>query len=225
VRVTQLTDTLTQLTRLRAVNCFLLAEGDGLTLIDANLGGSAEDILAAAAAIGKPITRVALTHAHDDHVGSLDAVMEQLPGVDLLVASREERLRQGDNTNEPGEKSGNGFGTFTKSRTPATRTFAAGERIGSLEVFATPGHTPGHVSFLDTRDRSLIAGDAFKTLGGFAHTGRIHPGFPLPGFASWDRATAKESARALAALKPTLMVVGHGNAARDPADAMARAVG
>src|SRR5438105_5810850 len=27
--------------------------------------------------------------------------------------------------------------------------------IGSLEVIATPGHTPGHIALLDTRDRSL----------------------------------------------------------------------
>jgi hypothetical protein len=41
-----------------------------------------------------------------------------------------------------------------------------GDRVGSLEVVGAPGHTPGHVAFLDTRDRTLIAGDVFTTLGG-----------------------------------------------------------
>src|SRR4030088_3181731 len=44
-------------------------------------------------------------------------------------------------------------------------THGHGDRIGSLEVVASPGHSPGHVGFLDTRDRTLIAGDAFTSYG------------------------------------------------------------
>jgi glyoxylase-like metal-dependent hydrolase (beta-lactamase superfamily II) len=35
-------------------------------------------------------------HAHLDHVGSLDAVREKLPGVQLIVSCRESRFYEGD---------------------------------------------------------------------------------------------------------------------------------
>jgi len=38
-----------------------------------------------------------------------------------------------------------------------------GDRVGSLQAVFSPGHTPGHMAYLDVRDGSLIAGDAFTT--------------------------------------------------------------
>src|SRR3954463_9670495 len=49
---------------------------------------------------------------------------------------------------------------------------AAGDRVGSLEVIASPGHTPGHVAFRDTRDGTLIAGDVFSSIGRLAVSNR-----------------------------------------------------
>ena len=43
-----------QLTRLGLVNCYLVRESDGLTLIDTGLPSSADDILAAAAISARP---------------------------------------------------------------------------------------------------------------------------------------------------------------------------
>jgi glyoxylase-like metal-dependent hydrolase (beta-lactamase superfamily II) len=50
-----------------------------------------------------------------------------------------------------------------------------GDRVGSLEVVAAPGHSPGHIALLDVRDRSLIAGDVFTTIGGAAVTSHALP--------------------------------------------------
>ena len=83
-------------------------------------------------------------------------------------------------------------------------------------MIEAPGHTPGHVAFLDTRDRTLIAGDVFTTLGGTAVSSHFTFPFPLAAMATWDKERNLESARALRALEPQLLAVGHGAALRDP---------
>ncbi|MGH2343867.1 MAG: MBL fold metallo-hydrolase, partial [Chloroflexota bacterium] len=105
-----------------------------------------------------------------------------------------------------------------------TRLLEVGARVGSLEVVAAPGHTPGHVAFLDTRDRALIAGDALQTRGGIAVSGIVRPLFPFPAMATWHTPTALASARALRALNPSLLTVGHGSAVAQPAAAMDQAI-
>ena len=99
-----------------------------------------------------------------------------------------------------------------------------GDRVGSLEVVASPGHTPGHVSFLDTRDRTLIVGDVYTTYGKAAVTNHFYWRFPLAAMATWDKQKDLESARKLRALDPSLLVVGHGPAVREPAAAMDAAI-
>ncbi len=63
----------------------------------------------------------------------------------------------------------------------------AGDRVGSLEVVASPGHSPGHVAFLDTRDRSLIAGDVYTSFGKVAVTNHFYLRFPLAAMATFDK--------------------------------------
>ncbi|HMQ34509.1 MAG TPA: MBL fold metallo-hydrolase, partial [Chloroflexaceae bacterium] len=65
---------LATLPRLFPVNAYMVREEDGLTMIDAGLPGNARKYLAAAAGLGAPIRRIVLTHAHADHMGSLDAL-------------------------------------------------------------------------------------------------------------------------------------------------------
>jgi glyoxylase-like metal-dependent hydrolase (beta-lactamase superfamily II) len=92
----------------------------------------------------------------------------------------------------------------------------AGDRVGSLEVVAAPGHTPGHVAFLDTRDRTLIVGDVFTSYGRVETTSRYYWRFPLATSATWDKQVNAESARTLRGLEPSLLLVGHGPPVRNP---------
>jgi glyoxylase-like metal-dependent hydrolase (beta-lactamase superfamily II) len=216
---------LTRIVRLGLVNVFLVGEPDGLTLIDTGIPGTQGRILEAARRLGAPIVRIALTHAHGDHVGSLDALAGALPDAEVLVSARDARPLAKDLSPEPGEpEDAKMRGSYPGVATRPTRTLAPGERVGSLEVVAAPGHTPGHVAFLDTRDRTLIAGDAYSTVGGVATTAVIHPRFPLPGLASWHRPTALRSARELRALEPTRLAVGHGRTVERPGEAMDAAI-
>jgi glyoxylase-like metal-dependent hydrolase (beta-lactamase superfamily II) len=217
-------DHLHKLTRYGSVNCYLVAEDDGFTLVDTVVAGSARHILRAAEEAGGDIRRIALTHAHVDHVGSLAALHKELPDAEVVISERDARFMRGDRSIDVDEPQAKLRGGFPEVDVKPTRLLNAGDRVGSLEVVPSPGHTPGHVSFLDTRDRSLIAGDAFQTLGGMAVTGKLRPLFPFPALATWHKPTAIESARRLRGLDPSLLAVGHGRVLESPVGAMDRAI-
>jgi glyoxylase-like metal-dependent hydrolase (beta-lactamase superfamily II) len=220
MKSTTVTPDLTQLTRLRFVNAYLVREDDGFTLVDTTTGGAAGDIVAAAERAGAPIRRIALTHGHSDHAGSLDALKERLGDVEVLIPELDARILAGEHVVD-----GKLPGGWPKAlKTVPDVRLAAGDRVGSLEVVAAPGHTPGHVAFLDTRDRTLIAGDAFTTYGSVAVPSHFYVRFPLAAMATWDKATTLESAATLRALDPAILVAGHGPAVRNPGPAMDRAL-
>jgi glyoxylase-like metal-dependent hydrolase (beta-lactamase superfamily II) len=213
-----------RITQFGAVNAYLVQEEDGLTLVDTLMEGGQKRILAAAATAGAPIRRIALTHAHGDHIGSLDKLAAALPDVEVLITARDARLLAKDKTIDPGEPDAKLRGGYPGAKTRPTATFAPGDKVGSLEVHAAPGHTPGQVAFLDPRDGTLYCGDAYSTLGGVATTAKVNPRFPLPALATWHRPTALETAKALRALDPQRLAPGHGKVVESPGAEMDRAI-
>jgi glyoxylase-like metal-dependent hydrolase (beta-lactamase superfamily II) len=213
---TTLTENLIAIRRLRFVNCYLLREEDGFTLIDTTLSGAADELIEIAGAAGGEIRRITLTHGHGDHAGSLDALKAKLgDDAEVSIPELDARILAGEHIVD-----GKLPGSWpTVSTTPDVR-LQAGDRVGSLEVIASPGHTPGHIAFLDTRDRSLIAGDSYTTLGSVAVPSHYYWRFPLAAMATWDKAVAVESATRLRDLDPTLLVAGHGPAVTSPRAAM-----
>ena len=205
------------------VNCFLVKEDDGLTLVDTGLGGSALSIRGAAYRLGSAIRRMVLTHAHVDHVGSVDALLRELPECEFFVGQRESRLLTGDFTLNAGENGKKLLG-FPGVKSRPNHCLNDGDRVGSLQTISSPGQTPGHTAYLDVRDGSLLAGDAFTTQTGVVAAGVLKLYFPFPRIFSWNRELAAESARKLRNLKPTRLAVGHGITIESPLAAMDRAV-
>ena len=220
MNATPVTDNIIQLTRLHFVNAFLVREEDGFTLVDTTVGGGAGKLLAAAGSAGAEIKRIALTHGHGDHVGSLDGLKEKLGGsVEVFLSDLDARIHAGEKVVE-----GKLPGSWPSIKTAPDVRLAGGERIGSLEVIPTPGHTPGHMAFRDTRDNTLIAGDVYTSYGGLAVSNHFNLRFPLATPATWDKDKDRDSARKLRELEPSLLVVGHGPPVTDPLPAMDRAI-
>ena len=219
----QETNNLFRLTRFGMLNCFLVREDDGLTLVDTCLAGSAPGIHKVARSLGAAIRRIVLTHAHIDHVGSADALIQQIPGVEFVVGQRESRLLRKDFSLDAGETGKTLFG-YPGVKSRPTRVLMDGNRVGSLQAIFSPGHTPGHMSFLDVRDGSLIAGDAFTTHMGVIVAGVFKFYFPFPVLFSWNREVAAESGRKLRNFKPALLAVGHGKTIESPLAEMDRAI-
>jgi glyoxylase-like metal-dependent hydrolase (beta-lactamase superfamily II) len=220
VSTTQINQNLIQITRYRFVNAFLVREDDGFTLVDTTVSGGADELIKAAREAGGDIRRIALTHGHGDHVGSLDALRQQLGDqVQILMPQLDARIHAGEKVLD-----GKPPGQWPTLKTTPDVRLTGGERIGSLEVIPTPGHTPGHVSFLDSRDRTVIVGDVFTSIGGLAVSNHFHLRFPLAAMATWDKGKDLESAQKLRALQPAMLVVGHGGPVRDPAQKMDKAI-
>jgi glyoxylase-like metal-dependent hydrolase (beta-lactamase superfamily II) len=200
-----------QLTRYGLINCYLVPEVDGFTLIDSNLPGSEGDILGAAAAAGAPIRRILLTHAHPDHVGSMDALVARLGDLEIAASERSVPLMRlpPDTSLRPGElnkplKNTPGF------KAKVTHELAEGELYGSLRVIETPGHLAGHLSFLDERNGTLYAGDAVICFGGLRVAGYA-PGYLAATNAfTWDKKLALASAQKLLSYDISRFATGHG---------------
>ncbi|MCU5091558.1 MBL fold metallo-hydrolase [Bacillus toyonensis] len=213
------------LPRLFPINCYFVEEETGLTLIDAALPFCAKKILEAARKLGKPITNIVITHAHDDHVGALDAIKQELPNVSVYISERDARLLEGDLSLQLGEPGTQVKVSVSKRiKTIPDILLQEGDQIGSLVAIAAPGHTPGSMAFLDTRNDALIVGDAFQTREGVAVAGQLMWLFPFPMFGTWDAEVSLKSAQKLLEYKPSILATGHGKMIKNPLVQMQRAI-
>ncbi|WP_234117336.1 MBL fold metallo-hydrolase [Clostridium hydrogenum] len=213
------------LPRLFPVNCYIIEEKDSLTLIDSALPYSSKGILSMSKKIGKPITRILLTHIHEDHIGALDDLKEELKDVTVYASRRDSRLMSGDCTLDEDEPNTPIRGGVPKKlKTRADILLEDGDRIGSLLAVSTPGHTPGSMSYFDTRSKVLIVGDAFQTRGGIAVGGQVRPLFPFPAMATWNKELAINSAIRMNQYQPSLLATGHGKMIEQPERAIGYAI-
>ena len=163
------------------VNVYLVEEDDGLTLIDTSIGGGAKAIVAAAEKLGKPIVRIALTHAHGDHIGSLDALHEQVPEAEILISARDARLLKKDKSLDEGEPRGKIKGSSARRQ---DRADADPGTAATPSARCRSSHRPGTrraTSHSSTRatGRCTAATSSLTWGGAIATTAVFNPRFPL----------------------------------------------
>lgn len=216
------------------VNCYLIADADGLVLIDAGMPADMRRILQAIYASGRALRDLRLiliTHADGDHVGcaaQLQLAARAAGGAARLCvpAGEAASLAAGKPAREMRARgllkmvSQLAARLFAFKPLAADATLLDGELLpvlGGLHVLTTPGHTPGHCSFFAGAQRLLFAGDAFKNFGGRLRVS--------DGMNTWDERAALQSAVRLSALAPDVLCMGHGPVLRDAGAAMQRVVG
>ncbi|HEX3444620.1 MAG TPA: MBL fold metallo-hydrolase, partial [Chthoniobacterales bacterium] len=116
-------------------------------------------------------------------------------------------------------------GRFLRCRTQPTKLVKEGDKVGSLSVIFSPGHTPGHICLFDPFSQILFSGDSLHSMfGGVTVASTPKRLFPFLSWATWDAPTALESGRRLLALEPELLAPGHGPIVIKPVEAMRQAI-
>jgi glyoxylase-like metal-dependent hydrolase (beta-lactamase superfamily II) len=125
-------------------------------LIDTGYPGKFEDILEEINSLNlelKSIKHILLTHHDVDHVGNA-ALLQEETGATLWASKDDIPYILGDK-GRPGIKKLVSF--ILRPKKPEKIQVYQNTTIGDVQIISTPGHTPGHVSFL--YEDILFAGD------------------------------------------------------------------
>lgn len=138
-----------------AENTFLAINDDGEALL-IDPGDEPDQIAKAIEGGEADVKAILVTHTHFDHVGAV-AEMARRTGAEVWVPKVERPILADINTfmNFPG------VGPFESYE--AEHTVEGGERLAlagfEIDVYFTPGHSPGHVSYSIPEHNVLFSGD------------------------------------------------------------------
>ena len=192
---------------LTGVNAYLADDGT-LTLVDAGTPWDARALKRQVAATGRDyrdVDRVLLTHYDLDHVGGLAELDLDVPH---YAADPDASYLDGTDRPSLGDRKGlsqRAAATLLDRPDAEVRRVRDGSAVDGFRAFATPGHTPGHVSYLHDELGVAFLGDLVR--------GRGDALEPSPWATTGDPAQNRESVAALASRTPAFSVAapGHGD--------------
>ncbi|GAB2469206.1 MBL fold metallo-hydrolase [Jatrophihabitans fulvus] len=219
------------------VNWVILREGRELTLIDTGWAGDRRalfDSIAALRARPEDVRAILLTHAHVDHLGSVNLLNTEyripayLDRVEVAHARREylEQASIGDIARGIWRPSVLGWtlrvagaGALRDITVAHARRFPDAAADGALDLpgrpvpIATHGHTSGHSAFFLPSVGAVVTGDGLVT--DHPATGVVGP-HVLGAVFDHSPAEARSALDALEGLDADLVLPGHGPAYRRP---------
>ncbi len=161
---------------------------------------------------GRPLSMLALTHAHADHQGSAHDVCETR-SVPLACHADDVDAMEGrrpiSGTSAIGRLVTRSWGGPPHR---VDRVLTDGDDVAGFRVVHAPGHSPGEVIFFRESDRVAICGDVIRNISyATARKKLLEP----PDAFNDDSRQNRESIRRLARLRPALILPGHGGAVDD----------
>ncbi len=137
-------------------NCFLARQDGSAHAVIVDPGEEAPRLLEAIESRGLTLDAILLTHTHFDHVGAV-APLARATGAPVYCPTLEVAVLQDINAYIPWP----GFGPY-ESWDPE-HTVEGGETLElaglTLDVRFTPGHSPGHVTYVVRGERAMFSGD------------------------------------------------------------------
>lgn len=201
------------------VHAYLLETSAGLILIDTLFDDDAKVIEKKLASLGKTFADIEYTlytHSHKSHLGGGQRVASG--GCFNLASENDIPIIEGEVKASPvgktypwryglqslevyGLQTALNHGIGSHRPIPIHGRIWDGVYIGPLEVVATPGHTPGSLSFWWPEMKALFTGDAVATW----------PRFDIGWYTfNLDPAEAKRSIHKMIDLNPSFLGCGHG---------------
>ncbi len=195
-------------------NQYLLVDLDKLILIDAGINYDSSRILKYIEKIGfvhTDLKIVLLTHSDADHFGGANAI-RRLTNAKVYASEIEAKsIEKGESSRalKPKglEKTFYSMANLFMHNEPTGIDDLIKENqelpfLGGLLVLNTAGHTPGHYSFFNKRNRILFSGDSIIISGN-----KIMPSM---GANTWNEEMAQESFNIQSDLNAKIIAGGHG---------------
>ena len=197
---------------------YLVRTAAGIVVVDAGMDSDGADVRSGLAALDahvESVRGILLTHWHNDHAAGAEVIR--------AASNAPVFFHRGDQAQLTGAASSSGLRRWLSNSIPeagvlvllkgllgdavprpitASNIVDDGELVlGDFEVVATPGHTPGHVSYFYRPARVLFAGDALAVVDGSLRF-MARPVTP-------DLTSARASVAKCLSLNPAIICPGH----------------
>ncbi|MHB9291660.1 putative Hydroxyacylglutathione hydrolase [Hollandina sp. SP2] len=172
-------------------------------LIDTGLPFHTKAILDELNALGGKVKTILLTHHDVDHAGNVRCIAETF-GSTVYIGKEDAPFLMGEK-HRPGRKRIIAA-LLPAVPPPAYHTFPeeAHSRLGNVDIFHTPGHTPGHSIF--RYKNILFTGDLFREKNGYIAQ--------MSSAMNWNNTAARRSLGLLAEIDFEIACPSHGEPVR-----------